>query len=470
MKSLRVQLTATIAAVLGLGLGALLLIAGLQLQATTLEAFVHEKELSVLAISSSLPGLGDGDDSGFNSPTLPSRLVNSATQVGMEISLFNKYGDLLATTHSMTPEIDNAPEILDAFQGQVFHVIRDQRLFIAVPIFHEGKDVRAVLWGDTSTVPVDNKIRVQWIELIAASGVTLLIACGFGWGLASRIIHPLINVQRAALHMAKGNLNVRSEVKNASSELVQLSDSFNHMAQEVETLVIRHRDFVANAAHELRSPLASIKLRAESLLNPSIDPSRAHQYLRDINEETSRLAQLVGDLLQLSRIEGHEIAPPTEPIEVANELTNCIRRIRPRAAAKQQQLTYDIPVDLPDVFIHANELDMMVGNLLDNAVKYTPEAGHITLAAAWQDKTLTISVCDDGEGIPPADLDRVTERFFRVDRAHQRAIIGAGLGLAIVSAMAAQYGGQLILKSQGIPGQGTQATLQLRPRFSHQSS
>jgi signal transduction histidine kinase len=116
---------------------------------------------------------------------------------------------------------------------------------------------------------------------------------------------------------------------------------------------------------------------------------------------------------------------------------------------------------MPDLYIHPNDLALMVGNLLDNAIKYTPDGGTIGLSATWHADTLDIAVRDTGSGIPSEDLPRVSERFFRVDRAHTRHIPGVGLGLALVTAVARQYHGALRIVSTGVPGQGTQAYLRV---------
>jgi signal transduction histidine kinase len=236
------------------------------------------------------------------------------------------------------------------------------------------------------------------------------------------------------------------------------------MAQQVEAMLTEQREFVANASHELRSPLAAVKLRAEALACGTVDVARAHLYAEEINQEMTRLGQLVSDLLQLSKIDNHAFQPPTEATDIHEELSASVRAIRPRLADKHQQFDMSIQDELPAFYIESRDMQLMVGNLLDNAVKYTPENGRINLAATWKEDILTIEVRDNGEGIPPGDLPRVTERFFRVDRAHKRSASGTGLGLALVLATAEQYHGTLIMNSSGVPGEGTRAQLILKPQ------
>src|SRR5262249_30999342 len=155
----------------------------------------------------------------------------------------------------------------------------------------------------------------------------------------------------------------------------------------------------------------SIKLRAEALAQGTVDGERARQYAAEINEETIRLAQLVANLLQLSRAESGTFTPPQEPISVTDELSASVRALRPRISAKKQQLTVNIQDTIPELVIYPDDLRLMVENLLDNAAKYTPEYGKIALAAQYADDLLTVEVSDTGQGIPPEDLPHVTERF-----------------------------------------------------------
>jgi signal transduction histidine kinase len=261
--------------------------------------------------------------------------------------------------------------------------------------------------------------------------------------------------------MSEGHFAVRAELGDTAAELAALGATFNTMAERVEGMIHEQRDFVANASHELRAPLAAIKLRAEALAGQTVSGDRARQYAREIDEDVGHLARMVEDLLQLSRAESGVFTPPEQPICVADTLHTCLRAARPRVALKHQQLEVDLADDLPDVYLHPSDLTMMVGNLLDNAIKYTPDGGRISLAAASRPHAIEIVVSDNGEGIPPEDLPRISERFFRVDRAHTRDAPGVGLGLALVSALARQYGGALDITSSGVPGQGAQARLQL---------
>jgi signal transduction histidine kinase len=335
------------------------------------------------------------------------------------------------------------------------------RLYTAVPVTHEGRDILGIIQVDSSLDAVNARLRTRWLALIGAAGAALLLAFGIALWLAARLTRPLSELRSVAQLMSEGQLDARVAIGDTAAELTSLGATFNHMAEQIEGMINEQRDFVANASHELRSPLAAMKLRAEALADQSVSGARAQQYALDINDQVGQLAQMVNDLLQLSRAESGVFTAPAQPISLLDELDSCIRAIQPRLALKHQQLDAEISADTPNMHIYPSDLAIMVGNLLDNATKYTPDGGRISLTTSWDTNTLEISIRDNGEGIPPADLPRISERFFRVDRAHTRNVPGVGLGLALVAAVVRQYNGVLRIASSGIPGEGTHASIGL---------
>jgi signal transduction histidine kinase len=321
--------------------------------------------------------------------------------------------------------------------------------------------VIGVLQIDSSLAPMQEQLGERWLALIGVTAATLLFTLVITLWLAGQMTRPLAELRGVAEQMAEGRMDARVEIDDSVSELASLGAMFNHMAGRVEAMIQEQRDFVANASHELRAPLAAMKLRAEILAAQKVSGEQAREYAVEIDEEVSQLAGLVSDLLQLSRAESGVFTPPERPLHVADELAACVRSARPRAEARGQQIALELAEAIPDAYIAPSDLAIMVGNLLDNAIKYSPEGGAIRLGAAWGDGQLEIVVSDNGPGIPAEDIPRVNERFFRGDRAHTRSVPGSGLGLALVTAVARQYGGELQIRSSGVFGEGTQARLRL---------
>lgn len=459
-RSLRVQLAAAILTVLALGLGLLLIMAGSQISRMTMEAFTHEQQAQALALANSFPEAFERRRAQQLLQSWISRrdLLENDFSTSTNINVFTSAGALVASNTSNGRLAVDADRVL---QGSVVSSIIDGRLYTAVPIIHEGRSVLGVLQLDTDIAPVNARLLGRWLALAGAAVGALGLAFVIAMWVAAQLTRPLSQLRGVAQQMAEGRLDARVSIDDTVNELAAVGSMFNYMAARIEQTVQEQRDFVANASHELRAPLAAIKIRAEALASQSIAGPRAQQYAAEINDDVGQLARLVGDLLQLSRAESGVFSPPTEAIDVLDELQSCTRAAAPRVAQRRQQLETHLPDDLPDLYIQPSDLALMVGNLLDNAIKYTPEGGHISLAASWRADMLTIAVNDTGVGIPPADLPRISERFFRVDRAHTRDVPGVGLGLALVSAVARQYGGILRVTSSGVPGEGTQACLEL---------
>ncbi len=197
------------------------------------------------------------------------------------------------------------------------------------------------------------------------------------------------------------------------------------------------KDFVANVSHELRTPLTSIKGYVEALLDGALsDPAQAEPFLRIILKQADRLNLLIEDLLQLSQIESGQVALKREPVEIPSLIDRSLAMIKPLADKKRHAIHVAIPPDLPLIQGDDERLGQVLTNLLDNAVKYTPEGGAIEVSGRAVSEgglpQVELCVADSGVGIPPADRPRVFERFYRVDKARSRELGGTGLGLSIV--------------------------------------
>jgi len=461
-KSLRGQLTAAILTVLALGLGLLLIIAGNQMSRMTTEAFTHEQQVLALVLANTLP-------ESFENPRAQRAMAvwlahrdqwRNDFPADTNVAVFDTQGTLIA---SSMPQ-GNAGLAVDRGQvlsGGMLSKIVQGRLYTVVPVMHEGRLILGMVQVDSSLDAVNARLFSRWLALIGATGAVLALACVAALWLAAQLTRPLSKLRGVAQQMSEGRLGARVQLGDAVNEIASLGAMFNHMAERIEAMLHEQRDFVANASHELRAPLSAIKIRAEALAQQSVAGERARQYAAEINDDVGQLGHLVNDLLQLSRAESGAFVPPEQPISVADELFACIRAAQPRLAQRHQQFDVQLADDIPDLYIHSIDLSMMVGNLLDNAINYTPDGGSISLSASWRANRLEIAISDNGEGIPPEDLPRISERFFRVDRAHTRSIPGVGLGLALVAAVVHQYNGILQIASSGIPGQGTQAYLGL---------
>ncbi|HLF27305.1 MAG TPA: ATP-binding protein [Anaerolineae bacterium] len=221
---------------------------------------------------------------------------------------------------------------------------------------------------------------------------------------------------------------------------------------ELQRLGRARRDFVANISHELRTPLTSIRLLLETLLADSPrDPEETTGLLRKIQVEVEVLQQMAQELLDLSQIESGRTPVRLVPTPVTQLISGAVERLAPQAARKQQRVRVDSVPELA-VLADAELISRALGNLLHNAIKFTPAQGQIWVRASASDGDVVIEVADTGPGILPEDLPRVFERFFRSDRSRTGG--GTGLGLAIAKHVVEAHGGRIWVESEGRPGRG----------------
>jgi two-component system phosphate regulon sensor histidine kinase PhoR len=217
----------------------------------------------------------------------------------------------------------------------------------------------------------------------------------------------------------------------------------------VHRLETVRRDFISNISHELRTPIASLKALVETLRVAALDdPPAAQRFLNRAEEEVDALTQLVQELLELSRIESGKVPLRLTATQVEDVISLPVERFRAQAERNNLKLTIDIQPDLPLVLADASRIQQVIGNLVHNAVKFTPEGGSVEVWARLneQGSAVTLSVIDTGVGIPAADLPRIFERFYKADRARSGG--GTGLGLAISRHLVKAHGGQLEVKSK----------------------
>jgi two-component system phosphate regulon sensor histidine kinase PhoR len=223
-----------------------------------------------------------------------------------------------------------------------------------------------------------------------------------------------------------------------------------HDITELRRLEQVRTEFVANVSHELRTPLTAIQGYLETLLDGALEErEHARRFLEIVFRHTERLGRLTDDLTDLSNIELGKVSLRLEPSSVADIAESALAIIAPRASAGQVKVEARLPADLPQVLVDRDRLSQILINLVDNAVKYTPKGGSVTVEGRVDEHGMVeVAVRDTGVGIPRADLPRLTERFYRVDKARSRDLGGTGLGLAIVKHLVLAHGGELHIESE----------------------
>lgn len=288
-----------------------------------------------------------------------------------------------------------------------------------------------------------NRAVILAVLLVAAAAVVAAVL------LSRQLVAPLRQLTAASEAMAKGDLSQRVTI-DTRDEIGDLGRAFNEMAGDLDAARAQRQHMTADIAHELRNPLSIIRGNLEAMLD-GIYPTDA-EHLGPIYEETLLLQRLVEDLRLLSLADAGELRLRRSDIDLCSLLAGVAESAQAVADDKEVALYVDVP-DAPLVIsADADRLRQVVGNLVSNALRYTPKGGSVTLWAGRRDGRATFSVSDTGQGIAPEDLPHVFDRFYRGDAARDRASGGSGLGLAIARALIEAHGGSLGVESE--PGRG----------------
>ena len=282
---------------------------------------------------------------------------------------------------------------------------------------------------------------------LAAVAASLLVS--------RRVVVPVRAMLAASRRIAAGHYAERVSVPATSGdlyELGQLALSFNQMAATLESTEARRRDLIANVAHELRTPLASIQGYMEGLMD-GVVPADATTYEK-VHHEAGRLQKLVQDLQELSQVEAGAYALDLHPIPVAGLVAAVVARLGLQFEEKGVGLTTDVPADLLYVWADQDRTDQVLLNLVGNGLHYTPAGGQVRLWARLEGTEVHLAVEDTGIGIRAEHLPHVFERFYRVDKSRSRVGGGSGIGLTIAKHLVEAQGGRIWAESLG-PGQGS---------------
>jgi two-component system, OmpR family, sensor histidine kinase SenX3 len=234
-----------------------------------------------------------------------------------------------------------------------------------------------------------------------------------------------------------------------------------HDLTELRRLEAVRRDFVANVSHELKTPVGALNLLAEAVQEAADDPEAVTRFAGRMQTESARLTRLVQQIIELSRLQGDDPLADPQPVDVDSVVERSIDQSAIDAQSKHVAVVRDGSHGL-QVLGNTDEVALALGNLVANAVAYAPEHSRVVVAARADDEMVDLAVTDQGIGIPPAEIDRIFERFYRVDPARHRSTGGTGLGLSIVKHVAAAHGGEVRVWS--VEGQGSTFTLSLPRR------
>jgi signal transduction histidine kinase len=308
------------------------------------------------------------------------------------------------------------------------------------PIVSQSTTIGAIV---VATQKTNVSARVySLVERLALAGLLgLLVAALLSWYLSRRIVRPVLQLSDAADAVARGNYDVDVPV-NAPGELGHLSERFREMASRLAEVEEMERNFLMSVSHELRTPLTAIRGHVAAMLEGLVeDADQRNASLETVQAEAHRLERLVGDILDLAKLDTHRFTVTTEEVDMAQLLDEAFERYREEASRRGIDYQREVRAR-PVIISDGDRVLQVVGNLLSNAFAATPDGGRISLELAQRNGSVHVAVEDDGPGIPP----EMRERLFRPFVSQTGG--GTGLGLAIAKELSAMLGGRIDLQSE----------------------
>ena len=310
----------------------------------------------------------------------------------------------------------------------------------------EGAHSRRVLFEDVQRELTNDNLHRMLVESGIALGALAVGSVGIGWVVAGRMLRPIHTITTAAQKFSDVNLHARIDLKGPADELKELADTFDAMLERLDRAFTSQQRFVADASHELRTPLAVIRTEVEvALADPHASARELRATAEVVRDATLRSQALVDGLLMLARTGA--VAPPEQPVDLADVTVRVVDRLAPEADALE--LALDLSLDPAQVRGDRVLLERLVENLVENALRYNEHGGWISVATGADATTASLRVANSGPHVPPDAVASLFDRFRRLDDwDHQQGHRSFGLGLSIVDAVARAHGGSATAEAQ----------------------
>jgi heavy metal sensor kinase len=452
----------------------------LQLRTQQIAAGINEDKgtITIHDVTGALPGLVNTDAANDNStpgsspiptstantnPTSPEE-ARADVNLGALVRILNINGEVIYVTPaflSLNIPFTSVTQPLDgsAWKGTVT-AQNGQTVRLYSAALTENGTIYGVVQVGESLAQLGNTLRSVEIELLLIVPFVLLLGAIGSYWLAAHAFAPVNRLTRIARRIEAGDLHERVPVPRSKDEVQRLAFTFNDMIERLDKAFARQRRFVADASHELRTPVAAIRSMTDVLLKQST-PIESEEYasvLRDVNAEAERLGHLISDLLVLARTEENQVLLERELVRLDLLVADVAATTEPLAT--ERSITIEVLAQQPATVLGDEvRLIQLIMNLIDNAIAYTNPGGKVTLEVGVKYNNAYLIVRDTGIGIAKEHLDHIFERFYRIDPARSRDAGSTGLGLAITEWIVRAHGGNISVESEA--GKGTTFTVAL---------
>lgn len=369
--------------------------------------------------------------------------------------LFSTEGELIAASNSQNynniptniESLDSGIELDKGFTqtGTFYDKFDDTMISIGIPIYNE-KELRGYLLLHTAITELDSLqddmlsvMYMPFLVMMLTVGVVLVYLSG-------TVLRPIAKINNTAKEYAKGNFEARTGVKR-KDEIGELADSLEYMASELSRMDEYRRNFIANISHDFRSPLTSIKGYLEAMLDGTIPLVKQERYLRIVLIEAERLTKLTSSLLELNEFDNHKLVLKYQNFDIVDVIREMRNTVEGLCEEKKIDFRLKCPAEDTVVYADRTKIGQVVYNLVDNAIKFSPENSKITVTVYEKNGKLFVSVKDEGPGIEKNKQNKVWERFYKSDPSRGKDKKGTGLGLAITREIIKAHGENINLIS-----------------------
>ncbi|MCI8823145.1 MAG: cell wall metabolism sensor histidine kinase WalK [Lachnospiraceae bacterium] len=398
--------------------------------------------------------------------TLTGELTQLATLYDGRILIIDQNFHIMVDTYALeTGRTMVAEEVIKCFKGQsTTHYVSGRFIEMTVPITGNGEDksVIGVILASASTDSLNVRFEelLNFTEIWLASGSICLLALAVF--LSNWLVKPLRHMNKFIGDLVEGALDGDLDIHDCT-ETENISNTFNSLLAKLRLMEESRQEFVSNVSHELKTPLASMKVLADSLLVQEGAPVELYQeFMQDIAEEIDRENNIISDLLTLVKTDRKVTKLNVEVTNVNEFLEQILKRLRPIAEQGNIEMVFESNRNV-SAEIDVTRLSLAFSNLVENAIKYNHENGWVRVSLDADHKFFYVKVSDSGMGIPEESLDYIFERFYRVDKSHSQEIGGTGLGLAITRSAVVAHRGAIRVQSEA--GGGTIFTVRIPLRY-----